>query len=34
VEVNQDVEVKARADEDIAGDVVEQIIEKTDIDRA
>jgi hypothetical protein len=34
VEVNQDIEVKARAEEDIAGDVVEQVIEKTDIDRA
>jgi hypothetical protein len=34
VEVNQDIEAKARADEDIAGDVVEQVIEKTDIDRA
>ena len=34
VEVNQDVEAKARADEDIADDVVESVIEKTDIDRA
>jgi hypothetical protein len=34
VEVNQDIEAKTRADEDIASDVVEQVIEKTDIDRA
>jgi hypothetical protein len=34
VEVNQEVEAKARADEDIAGQVVEEVIEKTDIDRA
>jgi hypothetical protein len=34
VEVNQDIEVKAHAAEDIAGDVVQQVIEKTDIDRA
>ncbi len=34
VEVNQDIVAKARADEHIAADVVEQVIEKTDIDRA
>jgi len=34
VEVNQEVEAEARADEDIAGQVVEEVIEKTDIDRA
>jgi hypothetical protein len=34
VEVNQEIEAKARADEDIAGEVVEQVIKKTDIDRA
>jgi hypothetical protein len=34
VEVNQDIEAEAPADEDIAGEVVEQVIEKTDIDRA
>jgi hypothetical protein len=34
VEVNQDIEAKARANEDIAGDVVEAVIEKTDVDRA
>jgi hypothetical protein len=33
VEVNQDIEAEARADEDIAGDVVEQVIEKTDVER-
>jgi hypothetical protein len=31
---NQDAEAKSPADEDIAGDVAEQVIEKTDIDRA
>jgi hypothetical protein len=32
VEVEQQVEAKARADADIAGDVVEQVIEKTDVE--
>jgi hypothetical protein len=31
VEVNQEVEMKARADEDIAGQVVEQVLEKTEL---
>ncbi|MDP9259167.1 MAG: hypothetical protein M3Q31_21825 [Actinomycetota bacterium] len=34
VEVNQEIEAKARAEEDIAGQVVEQVIEKTEIDPA
>jgi hypothetical protein len=31
VEVNQEVEMKARADEDIAGQVVEQVLERTEL---
>ena len=34
VEVNQELEAKAHADEDVAGQVVEHVIEKTEIDRA
>ncbi|MDP9257378.1 MAG: hypothetical protein M3Q31_12585 [Actinomycetota bacterium] len=34
VEVNQEVEAQARAGEDVASQVVEEVIEKTEIDRA
>ncbi len=34
VEVNQAAEIKARANEDIAGEVVEQVIAKTDVEPA
>jgi hypothetical protein len=34
VEVNQAAESEAHAKEDLAGDVVEQVIEKTDVERA
>jgi hypothetical protein len=34
VEVNQAAESKAHAKEDLAGEVVERVIEKTDVDRA
>jgi hypothetical protein len=34
VEVNQEVEAKARADEDVADQVVEAVVEKTDVERA
>ena len=33
-EVNQAAEMEAHAKEDLAGDVVEQVIEKTDVERA
>jgi hypothetical protein len=34
VEVNQTAEIQAHAKEDLAGDVVERVIEKTDVERA
>jgi hypothetical protein len=34
VEVNQAAEMKVHAKEDLAGDVVERVIEKTDVERA
>jgi hypothetical protein len=34
VEVNHAAEIKAHAKKDLAGDVVERVIEKTEIDRA
>jgi hypothetical protein len=33
VEVNQEAEIKARADHDIPAEVVEQVIEKTNLER-
>jgi hypothetical protein len=34
VEVNQQTEMDARADEDLAGEVVERVVAETDLDRA
>ena len=34
VEVNQEADIKARSEEDIAGQVVEQVIAKTDVEPA
>ena len=34
VEVNQEADMRARANDDIAGDVVEQVIRKTDLEPA